>query len=166
MPDVWPTGTDFVLLDGAVRALSLPTPYGSERIYRFGPAEKPYGDGSYRQQRVLFSGSGLRPYRPVHMRMATVGNGGFAFSWIRRTRVEGDCWEGMEVPLAEEREAYLVTVSHDGEVLRQIVVNAPFHTYSRAEQIADGSGWPRRVEVAQISARFGPGPSLGITIDV
>ena len=52
-----------------------------------------------------------------HLR-AEAGPGGLHVTWVRRTRVEGDGWTPAEVPLGEDREAYLVRVGRGGAVLR------------------------------------------------
>ncbi|WP_092060806.1 hypothetical protein [Poseidonocella pacifica] len=79
-------------------------------------------------------------------------------SWIRRTRIEGDNWDIPEVPLGEEREQYLVQVLRDGRVLRENFVDLPYWSYETDAVEADGPG-PVTFAVAQVSARFGPGPA-------
>ena len=107
MPEVWPAGTDFVLLDGAVRQLDLPaSARGLERHYRVGPAVRAYDDPSYVHRVEAFAGVGLRPYRPAHFGAGVARMAAIELAWTRRTRIDGDSWLGTEVPLGEEREAY------------------------------------------------------------
>ena len=69
IPDAWPVGTDFVLLDGSVKQVLLaPASRGLERHYRVGPANRSYEDPSFTHISAAFDGVGLRPYRPVHLR--------------------------------------------------------------------------------------------------
>lgn len=88
--------------------------------------------------------------------------GDLQFSWLRRKRIDGDTWSGTEVPLGEEREAYLVRVMRGGAILREAEVGAPAWTYSAAMQVEDGPGAVESA-VAQVPDRFRPGPfrSLG-----
>jgi hypothetical protein len=159
MPEVWPVGTDVVLLDGAVRQVPLaPAARGIERHYRVGPANRSYGDPSFTHTNIAFDGVGLRPYRPAHLRATRRPDGGIELTWVRRTRVDGDGWQGADVPLGEDAEAYVVRIGTAGAVLRELTVGTPRAIYSAAEQTEDGGAAPVVFEVAQISARFGPGP--------
>jgi hypothetical protein len=166
MPDVWPAGTDFVLLDGAVGQLNLPSAArGRERHLRVGPAVRAYDDPSYVHRVETFVGVGLRPYRPVHLRASRRADDGIELVWTRRTRIDGDGWTAPEVPLGEERELYLVRVLREGAMLRELSSVVPRLVYTAGEQAEDGAGGTLAFEVAQVSDRFGPGPFERIEFD-
>ena len=76
-------------------------------------------------------------------------------TWVRRTRIDGDSWESVEVPLGEEREAYSLQVLRGETVLRQEEVAGTTWLYPQAWRVADGGV---EVRVAQVAQRFGPGP--------
>ena len=153
IPDVWPAGTDFVLLDQAVKQVGLgASERGLERHYRIGAGHLPYDDASYNHLVFAAGGVGLRPYAPAHLKQV-----GGVFRWVRRTRIEGDVWQGYEVPLGEVREAYLVRVRIGGSVVREAEVSVPEFDYTAAMRAADGVSGPFEFEVAQISERFGAG---------
>jgi hypothetical protein len=157
MPDEWPAGSRVVLLDGVPRQWAFPSAQREqERHYRWGPAARALSDPSWRHRAVAFRGVGLRPYAVCHL-AARASGGALDLSWIRRTRVEGDSWTPSEVPLGEDREAYLVRVLRDGAELREVEVATPAWTYAAAMRSADGPG-PVTLAVAQLSDRFGPGP--------
>lgn len=159
MPTVWPSGTDFVLIDGSVVQLDTPAAArGLLRHYRIGPATRGYDDPSYLHETRAFEGVGLRPYRPVHFRAVRDKSGDVLLSWIRRTRVDGDSWQGAEVPLGEERERYSLRIWATDVLLRELTVTEPNAVYTALHQATDGSPATLIFEVAQISDRFGPGP--------
>ncbi|GAA6179026.1 glycoside hydrolase TIM-barrel-like domain-containing protein [Shimia sp. NS0008-38b] len=163
MQYVWPEGSWIVLMSLGVKQLSVPRrARGFARHYRIGPAGRSVSDPSYTEYTEAFSGVGLRPYAPVHLRLASLPNGDMRFSWIRQTRIDGDSWEGIDVPLGEESEAYLVRVINDGSVLREVQTTAPEWVYSQADQQSDGVGAEARLEVSQISAVFGAGSAAVI----
>lgn len=166
MPEVWPVGSVVVLLDGAPGQIDLAaSARGLQRHYRIGAADLPLDDPSVAYVVSAFSGIGLRPYAPVHLRAIELSGGALGLSWIRRTRVDGDTWDGDDVPLGEERERYRVRLrASDETVLREQDVEQPGWTYSAEMRSADG-GAARMAEVAQISARFGAGPFTRINID-
>lgn len=165
IPSKWPKGTDFVLLNGSISQVDMSAAErGLERHYRIGAAHLPYDDASYVHQVFAGQGVGLRPYAPVHLRADISGD--VVLSWTRRTRIEGDVWQSYEVPLGEEREAYLVRISAAGAVLREVEVLQTTFTYTAAMQVDDGAVGAVDFEIAQISDRFGVGPFIKETFNV
>lgn len=159
MSKIMPAGADFVLLDGAVSQLDLPASVrGLARHYRVGPSSRPYSDPSYLHRVVTFAGVGLRPYRPAHLSAKRAASGGVTIAWVPRARVDGDSWEGLDVPLGEVREAYHLRIVRDGLVLRDAWPTEPRFVYDLSMQVADGGPAVVDVCVAQVSDRFGPGP--------
>lgn len=165
MPEDWPAGSYFVLLDGRSKQIDLPlSARGLSRHYRVGQASKPYDHPVYVHEQHAFNGIGLRPYAPAHLRAAETG-GDQQISWIRRTRIDGDSWQGTDVPLGEESESYLLRISDAGGVRRELSLSSPGYSYTAAMQAADGVSLPYAIEVAQVSARFGHGPFTRIEIN-
>ncbi len=157
VPEIWPAGSVFVLLDDRVSQVNLlRSERQVSRHYRIGPASRGYDDPAYVHQVETFAGNGLRPYAPVHLSVRRA-SGGDSASWIRRTRIDGDDWNGLEVPLGEESETYLVRVRAGGTVLREEVTTLPAWTYTAAMKAADGLSGAYTLEVAQASAVYGPG---------
>lgn len=166
MPEVWPEGSVVVLLDDAPEQILLPaSSRGLARHYRIGSALRPYDDPSYEHRIEAFAGVGLRPLSPCHLSAAAEANG-WNFGWVRRTRVDGDSWDGYEVPLAEGRELYLVRVVVGTEVRREVTVSSPQWSYAQTEIAADGTANGFEIRVAQISDVFGPGlfATLAVTV--
>jgi hypothetical protein len=158
MPDVWPAGSEFVLLNSVPLQIDLARNMrGVEQNYRIGPAAKVVDDPSYRQLERAFDGNGLRPYAPAHLRAAQTDEGDLEITWIRRTRIDGDGWEAIDVPLGEESEAYVLRISADGLVVREEVLPSPSYSYTFAARVNDGAFGALAVEVAQVSATYGTG---------
>ena len=165
MPPVWPAGSTVVAIDGAPRQIALaPAARGLSRDYRIGPASRSYQDQSYTHLVRAFEGVGLRPYAPVHLRARRDAEGAVLLTWVRRTRIDGDSWEGLDVPLGETEERYLVRFSRGGEVFSEATSTAPVRVLSAAELDALGP-LPITAEVAQVSDRFGTGPFRRIEIE-
>ena len=68
------------------------------------------------------------------------------------------------MPLGEAAESYRVRVVVGGTAVRETLVGVPAWTYGAAEQAADGAGPGTRIEVAQMSQVFGPGPAASYVI--
>ena len=166
MPEAWGAGSTVVLITPALGQIDLAlAARGLARSYRIGPSGRALDDPSVIQKVEAFRGIGLRPYAPVHLRARAAENGDLAVSWIRRTRIDGDSWEGTDVPLGEESEAYVLRVMRGTAVLREVALGAPEWIYPAAMQAADGGLAGLGLAVAQVSAQFGTGPFEEIVID-
>ena len=154
-----------VLLDGAPVQIALSqAARGLDRHYRIGAAERGYDDASTVHRIAAFEGIGLRPYRPVHLRIAGQRGADRTLTWIRRTRIDGGGWHVGDVPLGEDREAYLVQVVVGLQVIREVTVMVPTWVYLASQQAADGTLGGCSLRVAQISDRFGPGPFAQLAV--
>ena len=165
MPSEWPVGSLVVLLDGALRQIELaPNQRGLLRTYKLGVAALGYASSDAETRVEAFAGIGLRPYSVSHLRVRPEASGGMAVAWVRRTRVDGDSWDGLEVPLGEDREWYLVRVYANDEVIREIQVDEPAWVYPASSLSSDRMAGRLTVRVAQGSDRFGPGPFRSVDI--
>jgi hypothetical protein len=86
-------------------------------------------------------------------------------TWTRRTRVQGDGWDGPDVPLGEAQELYSVRLTRNGNVLTQTQVGVPHWTVPQDVWSSAMAGGGFAVEVAQLSDTFGPGPYARRMID-
>ena len=150
------------LLDGAAgadRAAGLGR--GAWRgINRVGPSRRSVDDPSYVRKCAGLPGVlDSRPYAPVHLRAVALG-GDLALGWVRRTRIDGDSWEGSSAA-RRATEGYLLRIRMRAAWLREEVLSAPSLTYTAAMRGADAPGAPFTIEVAQLSDRFGPGHLQG-----
>ncbi|WP_299905022.1 glycoside hydrolase/phage tail family protein [uncultured Paracoccus sp.] len=161
MPETWPAGCTVVLLNSAVTQLSLPpAARGQERFWRIGPAARAMDDRAYRSGALTIGGIGLRPYAPCHLRLE-----GRRINWTRRTRIDGDGWDGPDVPLGESREQYLLRLRRGGVVIHSARVERPeYEVPSAIWQEASAAG-AFIIEVAQLSDQFGAGPFVRREID-
>ncbi len=167
VPDAWPVGSFFVLLNGAQAQLDLNSAARNvARHYRIGTARRGYDDPSYTHKIEAFEGIGLKPYAPVHVKVSGEVGQDRSFQWIRRTRIDGDSWDLPEVPIGEESETYIVRVLDGQNVIREQMLVLPEWAYSASAQANDGvSGQSLTFSVAQISARFGQGAMATLGFD-
>ena len=111
-------GARFVLLDAAPTLVDMSQDeIGLAYTWRCGPANRDIGHASYLETTHVFSGVGLRPLSPAHVR-GLRSAGDLAISWVRRTRLGGDSWDAAEVPLGEETERYEVDIL-DGTTVKR-----------------------------------------------
>lgn len=154
-------GERFVLLDGAVPVLDLTeAESGLDLTVRSGPAGAAYDPDVFVDVALGACRRGLACRPPVHLSGSRDAvSGDVTFGWIRQTRMGGDGWEQVEVPLGETSERYELAI-YDGEtVLRTLTVTAPSATYAAADQTADFGDLPSDILVAvsQVSPTEGPG---------
>ena len=154
-----PAGARFVLLDTALTPLDLsPSELGLPLNWRFGPSNRDLGAPSYDTLAHAFAGIGHRPYAPVHVR-GKRDDVGLHIHWIRRSRIGGDSWDGVEIPLGEESERYEVDVIDGDSTVRTLTTSSPTALYSTSDQLADFGTTPDAltIRVYQLSERFGRG---------
>ena len=73
---------------------------------------------------IMPSGVSVRPPSPVHVQ-ARIAGGDLAISWVRRSRAGWRWIDGADAPLAEEAEAYAITIASPGHPERRIDTTAP-----------------------------------------
>ncbi len=160
--------SNFVLLNAAVlQADILLAEAALENTWRIGPSQLDHGHSSYLEVASHGIAKALRPLSPAHAKAKRDG-GDIVFTWVRRTRLDGDAWELSEVPLGEETESYLFKI-HAGAVLkRSVTVTAPAYRYLAADIATDFGAMPSSLDVniAQVSASFGAGATLLRTLNV
>ena len=155
MPEVWPAGSNVVLLDGSARQVDLPPSARNQlRHWRIGPGTRAPDDASYRHIAMAFRGAGLRPLSPCHIRQE-----GNEVSWIRRTRIQGDGWDGPDVPLGEAQERYSVRLIQNGRLVAQALTDQPRWTVPTEKWSEVKAAGAFAIEVAQLSDTFGAGPT-------
>jgi hypothetical protein len=165
MPAVWPAGSTVVLMNAAPQQIALAqSARGLARHYRVGNAQLSYDDPSFVHRVEAFDGIGLRPYAPCHLRARSNG-AETVFTWLRRTRIDGDSWAGLDVPLGEALESYMLRVMQGGVVRREQITGAATWTYDAAMKAQDVITGPFTLQVAQLSDAFGAGPFSRIDIN-
>lgn len=164
-----PAGARIVLLESTVQQLNMGIgDIGREYYLRYGPADRDIGHSTYQTVQKTFTGRGLRPYSPVHVKGVDDGAGNIIISWVRRTRINGDSWDYTDdVPLNEAFERYEVDVldGSDTVVRTLTVTDATEVTYTAAQQVADGISTPFDVIVYQMSDQVGRGIGRRATIN-
>ena len=118
-------GARFVLLDGALARIDMTEDeVGLAFNWRCGPASRDLGSPSYVQLAHTFHGEGLKPLSPVHIRGTRTG-GDLNLAWMRRTRIGGDSWDSIDVPLGETQERYEIDILDGTTVKRTLIATRP-----------------------------------------
>jgi len=168
MRDPAPAGQRFILIDNSLIQPDLLAGQATLSLtYRVGPPAKDVGDPAYVEVVRSFSGRGQKPFSPVHARAARTA-AGIELSWIRRTRLGGDDWQLVEVPLNEEHEAYEIDIMNGATVVRTLYAQQQETTYLSAHEIEDWATPQSQLQIAiyQISAAFGRGTPNERTVNV
>lgn len=153
-------GAPFVLLDAAVGPVGLrANEIGLTLNWRVGAADTAFTDANFL---TLTAKGGLRsrlPWSPAHLRADLTPGGDLAVTWIRRSRLGGDDWEPVEIPLDEPVETYRVEiVDVDGGLVRRASTSSPAWIYAVADRTADFGALPHLFELrVRQSGAFGDG---------
>ncbi|MEM7500008.1 MAG: glycoside hydrolase/phage tail family protein [Pseudomonadota bacterium] len=149
---VAPAGSRLVIVDRGLFSVPLSEMrLGADLALRAVPGTRPADDASAVTVSGTAGGAALRPFSPCHVRAKGSLGGDVTFSWIRRSRLNGDNWAAGEVPVGETVERYNLQIVKDGTLVRRVTVVPPTWTYTPSQQAADGIAAPFEVEVAQIS---------------
>jgi GTA TIM-barrel-like domain/Putative phage tail protein len=163
-----PAGALMVRLDAAVTPLTASLQdLGQTWRYRVGPAGRDHADPAVAELSATVGREALKPFSPVHV-AAERSSEGIRIAWLRRTRRDGDGWEAIDVPLAEDSESYQVDILKSGAVLRTLVSSAPSVLYAGSDELADfGTAQPALdLRVVQMSAVAGRGFEKIVTIPI
>ncbi|RIA56753.1 baseplate multidomain protein megatron [Dichotomicrobium thermohalophilum] len=167
MADPVPAGARVVLLDGGqVQVEMSQDEIGLPYYWRYGPSPVALDNFAYTTVQHAFTGRGLKPFSPVHVKGERDGAGNLTISWIRRARVNGDAWEPSVVPLNEPSESYEIDVLDGGNVVRTLTATTSSVVYSAADQAADFGAAQSSVDVVvyQISEIVGRGVGRAATV--
>ncbi len=155
-----PAGAAFVLLDEAVVPAGLaPSETGQALRWRVTPAGRPLDDDAAVDATQALGARALLPLSPVHLRARFEASGALGLRWVRRSRVEADRWEAIEIPIGEEVERYGVDIRGANGARIAIETGEPAVSVpgSRLDE-AFGPGFSGLdIAVAQISLGAGPG---------
>ncbi len=161
-------GESFTLLDSALLRSAFPLAMlGVAQSYRAVSFGSNFDETA--PQSFTLQGRALRPYAPAHLRARLQTDGSIRLRWIRRTRMNGEWRDGVEVPLNEQQERYRAELLDGGGApLRSWESAIPDITYAPAEQVIDFGGTPGALtlRVAQISGLAGPGIARVVALPV
>ncbi|MBK7424508.1 MAG: hypothetical protein IPJ48_16305 [Propionivibrio sp.] len=155
---------DVILLDGSLAFTAQPTAtLGAAREWTvLGNGDS---DVSQNQQTFTYAGENLECLSPVHVSAIQAASGDWAISWVRRTRINGEWLDYVDVSLGETAESYVIDIYDDSAyttIIRTITASTQTATYNLAQQTIDwGSGVSDiYFRVSQVSDLVGTGRSL------
>ncbi len=152
-------GESFVLLDtNTLAPLEVAAGVADVRVTAHG-----LGDVLPVMSDLPHPGLAVRPPSPVHLTATMQTNGDTLMTWIRRSR-DGWRWaDGVDAPLAEETEAYVVRITPSNGQSRELYVTSATALYSAADRAADttADAVSITIEVRQIGTLQ---PSLAATL--
>ena len=96
--------------------------------------------------------------------------GDLSIRWTRRSRaLSSDSWGAVEVPLAEEAEAYEVEILDGAAIKRVLSAKTTSAIYTAAQQTADwgallAPGDTLDIRIFQLSALIGRGAAKTVTL--
>lgn len=149
-------GEQFVLLTSdAIYPEELPLSQMNLEIkYRYGyagtePKEKPF----------TATGRGYRPYSVCHVIGTRDSAGNLTISWKRRTRINGQWLNNIDVPLSEVAENYQIDVMSSGAVKRTLTATTGNVSYTAEQQVIDFGSKQEAltVKIYQMSDKVGRG---------
>jgi len=146
----------FILLDTAsiYRIALADSRLGTTIDYRVVPYdEEPSSQPSYS---LTYHGRAYWPYAVAHLAASDAGGGNYAVTWTRRDRLDGEWRDGVDVPMSETTESYLIQVWDGATLDYSATVSTPSAT---VPAVAGNT-----ITVYQISAKTGNGHPRSLTL--
>lgn len=112
-------GETVILLDGAMTVIDAQA-VSTGSVVAIG-----LGDPQPVSAMVQLSGIGHRPLTPVHGQCHTLANGDRLVRWVRRSRGAWLWLDGVEVPVNEQDESYVITFENQTQVFARWATTAP-----------------------------------------
>ena len=128
-------GTAAVVLDEYL------TPLGAMSYLEIG-ADSGLGDSDPAYATLASAGSTLQPLAPVHPRLTRTASSDPEWRWIRRARGAWHWFDGIDVPLVEEREIYRVGFGPVDAPVSHWDVIEPCFTLAQADWASLSAGHP------------------------
>ncbi len=95
------------------------------------------GDAVPVEAERVVRGDAMLPLAPVHLRAEADGTGDMQVTWVRRSRTGWGWADGVDAPLGEERESWVIAVLAGDVVLRTVESEGASWTYGAADHAAD-----------------------------
>jgi hypothetical protein len=154
-------GETFVILDeqSVRRVVQVTTDLNATRFFKVIGVGQPAFTAPITP--VVNTGASQKPWKPCQL-AATRNVNDITFTWIRRTRIDYEWRDFVDVPIGETDEAYEVDILNGGGgVVRTIEVLTETATYLGTEQESDFGGGnfqdPVAIKVYQLSNIAGRG---------
>ena len=114
-----------------------------------------------------FQANCLKPYAPVQLTGSRDGSGNLTINWLRRTRVNGEWRDYVDIPLNEQSELYDLEILNGGTVVRTFSnISTSAQIYTAVQQTTDFGSVQSAVsiKVYQRSAIVGRGIAALATV--
>ncbi|WP_445214740.1 GTA baseplate fiber-binding domain-containing protein [Brevundimonas sp. BR2-1] len=155
-----PVGATVVLLDAEPARVDSPaTERGLPLIWRAGPRAGPAGGPLVSEVAHTVSGVHGRPWSPSHVRATARADGGFNVTWMARSRIDGDRWDGE--PAFADPLRFRIRILAGAMALRTFEVEGVGALYSALNTAADFPGGPD-LDAAIAVAQWGEGYGWGV----
>jgi GTA TIM-barrel-like domain/Putative phage tail protein len=147
---------DFILIDN-LQKLELPIAYQGRKFY-MKALSAGQTNSSVTPLEFTYQANRLRPLSPVHVKFSAPID---KLNWIRRTRINGEMKDNIDVPLVEEQESYLVEfLDRQNRVIHRLQTEKPefyFTQFLRELKAA-------KISIAQLSYSVGAGHAAIFTL--
>lgn len=143
---------------GLERMQSPPGERGLTLVWRAAPIGAPPGGAGVSE--MVFTTSGLhgRPWSPAQLRRVPRQDGGLDLTWVARSRLDGDRWDGE--PAASDPSRFRIRLLDTGAAVRTFTIDVAFAGLSAASLAEDFPDGLTEAEAAV--AQWGEGYGWGV----
>ena len=151
-------GANLVVLDDALVQLPIAaSERGSDLELLAVPEGQSLNSLSVTKATGRYSGVEHRPLSPVHIRAKRTGLG-LTLTWIRRERIDGDGWDGEDIPHGPTDERYRVRIYDETKALvwgQDVTATEYVFSQSEFEHVFANALLVMRLSVVRVNPRWG-----------
>nr|WP_253308595.1 phage tail protein [Rickettsia endosymbiont of Ceutorhynchus assimilis] len=114
-----------------------------------------------------YSGKSLKPFAPVYATAEKDADGNIKISWLRRSRIDNDWRDYVDIPIGEDIEKYEIDIQKKNKIIRTLETTTESVTYTKEQINNDFRNPPEELTatIYQLSAQIGRGYSTTITLN-
>ncbi|WP_342269472.1 GTA baseplate fiber-binding domain-containing protein [Rickettsia endosymbiont of Orchestes rusci] len=114
-----------------------------------------------------YTGRALKPFAPVYAQAIKDAEGNINISWLRRSRIDNDWRDYVDVPIGEELEKYEIDIKKKNKTVRILESNTSKIIYTKEQILSDFTEIPDNLTatIYQLSSQVGRGYSTTIILN-
>ncbi|MCC8467360.1 MAG: hypothetical protein LN589_01220 [Rickettsia endosymbiont of Eriopis connexa] len=158
-------GDKFILLNAKIVSVSIPNNLiGKSVNYKAVTLGKTLAEAE--SIKFTYLGKALKPLSPVHVKAEKDEIGNINIDWIRRSRIDNDWSDYVDIAIGEESEQYEIEIKKKRTLIRTLTSTIPEVTYAKEQIINDFTNLPTELTATIYQLSSVVGRSSGATISL
>ncbi|WP_342270467.1 baseplate multidomain protein megatron [Rickettsia endosymbiont of Orchestes rusci] len=158
-------GDKFILLNKEIINISIPNNLIGKAInYKAVTIGKTLAETE--SVTFTYTGRALKPFASVYATVEKDADGNIKISWLRRSRIDNDWRDYVDIPIGEDIEKYEIDIKKKNKIIRTLETTTPNVIYPKEQILSDFTKLPDNLTatIYQLSSQIGRGYGTIIAI--